>query len=189
MNWDRWLPALLVLTGGVGLLAATLLMMERLRLLQDAAYVPMCSLNAVFSCGPVMTSPQASAFGIPNPLIGIAGFAVVLTTGVAMLAGASFQRWYWLGLQLGVTFAISFVHWLIFQSLFRIESLCLYCMVVWVVTALLFWYVTLYNARINHAHLPAWMQAVGAVAMRNHSAMLSLWGLVVAVAVLQVFWL
>jgi uncharacterized membrane protein len=28
----------------------------------------------------------------------------------------------------------AFVHWLIFQSLYRIGALCPYCMVVWVVT-------------------------------------------------------
>ena len=28
-----------------------------------------------------------------------------------------------------------FVHWLIFQSLYRIGALCPYCMLVWVVTA------------------------------------------------------
>jgi uncharacterized membrane protein len=189
MSLDRWLPPLLVITGGVGLLAAALLMIERLRLLQDTAYVPMCSLNAVFNCGSVMTTPQASAFGIPNPLIGMIGFAVVLTTGMAMLAGACFRRWYWIGLQLGVTFAIGFVHWLIYQSLFRIEALCLYCMVVWVVTATLFWYVTVHNARTSWAHLPIWLKGIGAIMVRNHSAMLSLWGLVMAVVILRVFWL
>lgn len=151
--------------------------------------MPMCSLNAVFSCGSVMTTPQASAFGIPNPLIGMVGFAVVLTTGMALLAGAHFRRWYWIGLQLGVTFAIVFVHWLIVQSLFRIEALCLYCMGVWVVTAILFWYVTLYNAQSSRTHLPGWMRAAGAIMIRNHSAILSLWALIVAVTILQVFWL
>ena len=189
MTIGRFLPALLVMTGSLGLLSALALMIERLRLLQDSTYVPICSLNAVFSCGSVMTTPQASAFGFPNPLIGIAGFSVVLTVGMALLAGAQFLRWYWIGLQIGVTFAIGFVHWLMVQSIFRIEALCLYCMVVWLVTAPLFWYVTLYNLHQGSARLPRWMQAGSAVMIRNHSALLSLWVLIVAVVILQAFWL
>jgi hypothetical protein len=34
----------------------------------------------------------------------------------------------------GTVVGAGFVHWLIFQSLYRIGALCPYCMVVWVVT-------------------------------------------------------
>jgi len=44
------------------------------------------------------------------------------------------------------------VHWLIFQSLYRIGALCPYCMVVWVVTITVFWNVTLHN--LTREHLP-----------------------------------
>ena len=53
---------------------------------------------------------------------------------MALLAGAGFRRWFWLGLQAGVTFGVVFIHWLIFESLYRIDALCPYCMVVWTVT-------------------------------------------------------
>ena len=133
--------------GGIGLLAAAVLLIEKIDVIEDPDYVPTCSINPVLSCGSVMTSDQAEAFGFPNPILGVAGFAVVLTTGAAMLAGATFRRWYWLGLQAGVTFGVVFVHWLIFQSLYRIGALCPYCMVVWVVTIPLFLFVTLHNVR------------------------------------------
>lgn len=57
------------------------------------------------------------------------------------------RRWFWLGLQAGTTAAVVFIHWSIFQSLYRIDALCPYCMVVWVVTIPLFWYTTLHNLR------------------------------------------
>ncbi len=86
-----------------------------------------------------MTTPQAEAFGIPNPILGVAGFAVCATIGAALLAVNDFliagSGW---GLQAGVTFAVVFVHWLIFQSLYRIGALCPYCMVVWAVTIPIF---------------------------------------------------
>ncbi|MBQ3934392.1 MAG: hypothetical protein II715_01125, partial [Clostridia bacterium] len=45
---------------------------------------------------------QASAFGIPNPFIGLFGFGVVLTIGVALLAGAKFRAWFWYGFLAGL---------------------------------------------------------------------------------------
>ena len=46
----------------------------------------------------------------------------------------SLPQWYWIGLTIGTLIGAAFVHWLIFQSLYRIGALCPYCMVVWVVT-------------------------------------------------------
>jgi uncharacterized membrane protein len=135
----------LTLGGAVGLLAAAVLLVERIRLAQDAAYVPTCSLNPVLSCGSVMESAQASLFGFPNPMIGVAAFPVVVATGAGLLAGARYARWYWLGLQAGVTLALALITWLIFQSLYRIGALCPYCMVVWTVTIPLFLYITIRN--------------------------------------------
>ena len=122
-----------------------MLLVERIRLAQDSDYVPTCSLNPVLSCGSVMETAQASLLGFPNPIIGVAAFPVVVTTGVAVLAGARLARWYWLGLQVGVTAALAFVGWLAFQSIYRIGALCPYCMVVWAVVIPMFWYVTLRN--------------------------------------------
>ncbi|MER7243165.1 vitamin K epoxide reductase family protein [Kribbella sp. NPDC000426] len=143
----RALPWLLMLGGAAGLGAAMGLTVEKMRLLHDPSYVPSCSINPVLSCGSVMSTPQAEAFGIPNSLLGIVGFAIVTTVGAALLAGAELARWFWLGLQLGVTFGVGFVHWLIFQSLYRIGALCPYCLIVWAVTIPIFWYVTLHNLR------------------------------------------
>ena len=81
-----------------------------------------------------MITPQASAFGFPNPLIGIVAFTVVVVTGVLAVAKVRLPRWYWAGLAVGTLLGVVFVHWLIFQSLYRIGALCPYCMVVWAVT-------------------------------------------------------
>ncbi|HSS23447.1 MAG TPA: vitamin K epoxide reductase family protein, partial [Mycobacterium sp.] len=86
------------------------------------------------SCGSVMVTPQASLLGFPNPLLGIVGFTVVVVTGVLAVTKVSLPQWYWVGLTVGTLVGAAFVHWLIFQSLYRIGALCPYCMVVWVVT-------------------------------------------------------
>ena len=143
---DRGLSIGLVVGGLIGFLASAVLLIERIKLAEDSSYVPTCSINPVLSCGNVMESAQAALLGFPNPVIGVAAFPVVITTGVALLAGARLARWYWRGLQGGVTLAFAFICWLVVQSLYRIGALCPYCMVVWAVVIPLFWYVTARNA-------------------------------------------
>ena len=123
---ERGLAWLLLIGGLLGLVASFVLAVEKYALLADPSYMPTCSLNPVLSCGSIMSSAQAEAFGFPNPLLGIAGFAVVVSTGGALLAGARVAGWFWGGLQIGATLAVIFVHWLIFSSLYRIGALCPY---------------------------------------------------------------
>ena len=120
--------------GVVGLIASATLTVEKIKILLNPSYVPSCSINPILSCGSVMQTPQASVFGFPNPLIGIAAFSVVMVTGVLAVTKVALPQWYWIGLTVGTLAGAGFVHWLIFQSLYRIGALCPYCMVVWAVT-------------------------------------------------------
>ena len=124
----------ILIAGVAGLIASATLTVEKIELLLNPSYVPSCNLNPIVSCGSVMTTPQASALGFPNSLIGIAAFSVITVTGVLAVAKVPLPRWYWVGITLGTLAAAGFVHWLIFQSLYRIGALCPYCMVVWVAT-------------------------------------------------------
>lgn len=128
----------ILIAGIVGLAAATTLTIEKIELLIDPSYVPSCSLNPVLSCGSVMVTPQASVFGFPNMLIGLVGFTVVIVSGVLAVAKVRLPQWYWVGLAVGNALGVVFVHYLIFQSLYRIGALCPYCMVVWTVMIPLF---------------------------------------------------
>ncbi|GAA4415411.1 vitamin K epoxide reductase family protein [Actinokineospora soli] len=172
---NRALAWLYVVGGGLGLVAAAALILEKLAVLRDPAHVPLCSINPVVSCGSVMESPQAEAFGFPNPLLGIAAFAVVVTVGVVGLTGFAPPRWFRIGMLVGVTFGVLFVHWLIFASLYDIRALCPYCMVVWVVVIPLFWYTVL-----DTCELPT--------LRRVHSVVLALWYVVIVALILQAFW-
>ncbi|MFT3898829.1 MAG: vitamin K epoxide reductase family protein [Gordonia sp. (in: high G+C Gram-positive bacteria)] len=160
--WTRITSWVLVIGGLIGFLASFTLTVEKLNLLKNPDYRPSCSINAVFSCSPVMASWQASLFKIfPNPLLGIAGFAVVITIGMGLLAGARYANWFWAGLQLGVTLAVGFVGWLIYSSLYDIRALCLYCMVVWSVTIPIFLVVTVRNLMATRAHPSRALQLFG----------------------------
>ncbi|WP_431729145.1 vitamin K epoxide reductase family protein [Verrucosispora sp. TAA-831] len=175
----------LTVGGAVGLLAAATLTVEKINLLGDPDYVPTCSINPILSCGSVMTTPQAAAFGLPNPLLGIAGFAVVTTLGVVLLAGVRLPGWIWAGLQAGATFGVIFVHWLIYQSLYVIGALCPYCMVVWVVMIAIFVYTTLHHLRrVPPSSPPARLAGLAGY----HSFILVAWYTVILLAVLVRFW-
>ena len=122
---------MLVVTGVIGWAAAGILILEKLELYRNPDHVTSCDINPWVSCGQVLETWQSELFGFPNPFIGLVGFTVVITTGMALLAGARFGRWYWVGLQAGVTLGAVFAIWLWSQALFDIYILCLYCMVVW----------------------------------------------------------
>lgn len=124
----------LLIAGVLGLVASMTLTVEKFELLRNPSYVPSCNINPIVSCGSVMVTPQAAVLGFPNPLLGLVGFTVVLVTGVLAVTKVTLPQWYWIGLLVGVLAGTAFVHWLIFQSLYRIGALCPYCMVVWVVT-------------------------------------------------------
>jgi uncharacterized membrane protein len=123
-----------LIAGAIGLFASMTLTVEKIKILLNPSYVPSCNINPIVSCGSVMVTPQASILGFPNPLLGIIGFTLVVVTGVLALAKVPLPQWYWVGLTVGILIGAVFVHWLIFQSLYRIGALCPYCMVIWAVT-------------------------------------------------------
>jgi uncharacterized membrane protein len=102
---QRTLPSILLIGGAIGVLASVLLSIEVFNKLKNPHFVPICNLNPVLSCTSVASSHQAHAFGFPNYFIGIAGYAVLATVGLALLAGAQFKRWFWLGIEGGLLFA------------------------------------------------------------------------------------
>jgi len=169
-------------------LAASILLNEYVHVLKNPHYVPVCNLNPVFSCSTVTGSDQAHAFGIPNELIGLAGYGAVAAIGVGLLAGAKFKKWFWQLVQIGLTFMIAFITWLQFQTLYRIGALCLFCMVLWAVSIPLFWYTTLYNFREGNIKAPKSLTRTVNFAQQHHLDILVIWFLLIIVLILKRFW-
>lgn len=145
---------LLLVTGVIGWLASGALTLEKLAAFKDPNHVTSCDINPWVSCGKVMQTWQSSVFGFPNMFIGLVAFAVLITTGMAILSGARLARWYWLGLQAGVTLGFAFVVWLWSQALYSINVLCPLCMVVWAMMIPLFVWTTLRNITHRVIRLP-----------------------------------
>ncbi len=185
---ERALPWILLVGGIIGLIASIGLSNEVFQRLKDPNFQPACNLNPIFSCTSVADSHQAEAFGFPNYFLGIAGYAALAALGTVLLAGARFKRWLWQLTEAGLAFAVLFVSWLQFETLYRIGALCLFCMIVWAATIPVFWYATLYNLRSGNFSLPARFSRAGQFLQRHHLDILVLWFLIITALILKRFW-
>ncbi len=142
---------LIAVLGGIGFLAAFVLTNDKVKSLEAASagdgFTASCDVNAFVACSGVFNTWQSEVFGFPNPLIGIAGFAVVAALGVLVAAKVDLPRFVWVGLLAGSVFGIAFTTWLQYQSIYSIVKLCPYCMIVWAVMIPLFVVVARITAR------------------------------------------
>ena len=162
-------PWVLVIGGIIGLIASSVLTVEKIKIAADPNFIPSCSISPIVACSPVISSDQATAFGVPNPFLGLAGFGMVIAVGMMLFAGATdLKKWFWWCFQAGTLFGILFVSWLIYQSVYEIGKLCLYCMATWAITIPIFWTTTAYNLQQKNIAVPG---ALGTV-LRNHSGKL-----------------
>jgi uncharacterized membrane protein len=152
---SRALAVFLIIFGVVGWISAFALTLDKFALLEDPDAVLGCNFNPLVQCGENLNSPEGAVFfGVPNPLWGLGGFVAPIAVGVAVLAGARFARWFWIAFNVGVAGALAFVIWLITQSIFKIGTLCPWCMAVWSVTIPMFLMVTLYSLKSGVIPLP-----------------------------------
>lgn len=156
------LAVFLILAGAIGFAAAFALTLDKFTMLADPTAQLSCNFSVLVGCSTNLGSWQGEVFGFPNPLIGVAGWSVVITIGAAILSGARFARWFWLGLNLGVAGALAFVIWLMGQSFFVLDVLCPWCMVTWTVTIPVFLAVTLYNLKTGIIPGPARLRRMAA---------------------------
>ena len=141
------LAIFLIVVGIIGWIAAFALTIERLELLINPQEALSCDFSVLVQCTKNLESAQGSIFGFPNPIIGLGAWIAPIVVGAALLAGATFDRWFWIVFNAGMVFAIGLVGYLISQSIFVLGTLCPWCMVTWLVTIPAFWVVTLRNLR------------------------------------------
>ncbi|WP_407554144.1 vitamin K epoxide reductase family protein [Streptomyces sp. Pv4-95] len=181
----RGLAWLLVITGALGVLASWVITLDKIELLKDPNFKPACSLNPIISCGNVMKSAQAEVFGFPNPVAGLVTFGAVVAIGMGLVAGARYRRWFWIGLNIGTLLGTVFCMWLMSQSLYEINSLCLWCTLTWCATILMFWYTTVHN--LKHGIIPC-PEGLRSNVLEFHWVVPVLWYGVIALLILTKWW-
>jgi uncharacterized membrane protein len=135
----RLLAIIFIIFGGVGWFASAALLVERVNALKNPTKDLSCDISPFVSCGPLFDRWQASLFGFPNAILGVAGFVVPIVIGIAIFAGAKFKSWFWRCAVIGLGVAWFFVTWLFSQSVYNIGVLCPYCLVVWFSTIPMWW--------------------------------------------------
>ena len=146
---NKWTFGTMLLFGVVGLIVSFILCIDEIDLMQHPNTVLSCSINAVLNCSTVMQTWQAHAFGFPNMFIGLMAYPIVITVAVAALAGAKLPRWFWLTANVCYLLGALFAYWLFFNSVYVIQVLCPWCLVITFSTTIILATITHYNLREN----------------------------------------
>lgn len=118
-----------IMTAGslIGLVASFIQMMDKITLLKNSDAVLVCNINDSLSCSTVLDSWQASVLGPPNALISTVMFSILLAVSFTGLTKSILSKTARLTAQFLSLFTLGFGMWFLHQSIFIIESLCIYC--------------------------------------------------------------
>lgn len=146
---NKWLFGTMLVFGVFGLIASFTLAVEEFHLLKDPDAILSCSFNLVLNCSAVMKTWQASVFGFPNMFIGLMAYPMVIMIALLGLSKAKFPRWFSRGMIIGYGLGAILAYWLFFQSLYVIQVLCPWCLIVTFSTTILLETALRYNLREN----------------------------------------
>lgn len=179
------LAGLVLLLGGIiGWIASLELQVGKEFLLANPGASLGCDVNPFISCGNVMMTWQSSALGIPNMAIGLSGFAIMAAAGALMVSGTQLPTWFrWARLG-GMSFAFGYIHFLAISAIFVIRALCPWCMVIWTVTAPMFFATLARTIEHGDLKLPAPLAGL----LRRWGLLTVLWYLLVIVVIAAAFW-
>lgn len=146
---NKWIFGTLLAFGITGLIASFVLAVEEFHLIKNPDAVLTCTFNLVLNCATVMKTWQASVFGFPNMFIGLIGFPIVITIALLGLSKVALPRWFLIGAEAGILFWTLFAYWLFFNSVYAVEVLCPWCLVVTLSMTMLSAAITRYNLLHN----------------------------------------
>lgn len=181
-----WLVLMLV-AGLTGMGATIIQIVERIQVAENPDAELICDLNAVFSCGSVITAWQSSVFGaVPNAAIGLSVFAVLTSAAVLALLGTRWSRGGWLFLAVTAGVMLAFTVWFLWQTAFVISRVCLWCLVIG--TAILLVNVVLWRVghRLGHLDGPSAPARAASWLVRGGSDLVLWAGLAALVALMMV---
>lgn len=146
---NDWIFGTMLVFGVVGLIASFTLAVEEFYLLKNPEAALSCSFNLVLNCATVMKTWQASVFGFPNMYIGLMGFPMVIMIATLGLSKIKLPRWFLIGAEIGYVFWTLFAYWLFFNSVYVIQVLCPWCLVVTFSMTMLTATITRHNLKEN----------------------------------------
>ena len=156
-NGATWTYLVMLLASGVALLVSFVLSAETLQMARHPGQSLGRDVNAVRSCSTVAQAWQSEIvkFGelsFPNAFFGIAAESVFVTIAVIGMARMTMPKWFATCTWLGSLAALAYSYWLTSQSLFVINALCPWCLVLMFATTIQFMAVS--HATVTVQHLP-----------------------------------
>lgn len=151
---NRWIFVSMLIGAILSLVAAFVLSVEAVDLAKNPNAQLSCSVNVIINCATVAKHPSAALFGFPNSFLGLIAEPVVITVAIAGLAGVKFPRKFMVVAQLCYTLGFIFAYYLLYMSMFVIQALCPWCLLVTLSTTFVFFSMTRYNVREDNLYLP-----------------------------------
>jgi uncharacterized membrane protein len=158
-----------------------MLTIDTIKLIEDPNIELPCNINPLLSCKSVASTWQSEIFGFPNPLLGIIAFSMLLVIGILLQNGGKLTKNFWILANYGNLASILFVIWFIYQSVYKIGSLCLYCMTVWTVTWPIFLYTLIWSSGENYINLG---DKLSKLLYKHHTAIFIGWYLIIILLIL-----
>lgn len=155
---NRWIFLSMLVGAILSLITAFVLSVEAIELAKNPNAALSCSINIVLNCATVAAHPSATLFGFPNSFLGLLAEPVVITVAIAGLMGIAFPRRFMFMAQIGYALGFAFAVYLFFVSMFVIQALCPWCLLVTVSTTFVLFSITRYNIRENNLYLPKKLQ-------------------------------
>ena len=152
-----WTYGVALVTSAVALLVSFVLAADTLFIARHPGTALNCDVNATLSCSAVAQSWQAEfiKFGdlsFPNVFFGIAAESVFVTVAVIGMARVAVPRWFAICTWWGSLAALAYSYWLTSQSLFVIQALCPWCLLLMASTT--FQFMAFSHASVTVQSLP-----------------------------------
>lgn len=157
---NRWIFTTMLLGAILSLIAAFVLSVEAINLAKNPESSLSCSINVIVNCATVAKHPTNELFGFPNSFLGLISEPVVITLAIAGLAGVRFPRLFMFTAQIFYTLGFIFALLLAYISIFIIQALCPWCLLVTLTTILVWFSITRYNIREDNLYLPRRIQKI-----------------------------
>ena len=151
---NRWIFTSMLVGALLSLTAAFVLSVEALHLAKNPEASLSCSVNVIVNCATVAKHPTNELFGFPNSFLGMIAEPIVITVAIAGLAGVRFPRPFMFTAQIFYTLGLAFALYLLYLSMFVIQALCPWCLLVTLTTILVWFAMTRYNLREDNLYLP-----------------------------------
>ena len=151
---NRWIFTSMLVGALLSLTAAFVLSVEALHLAKNPEASLSCSVNVIVNCATVAKHPTNELFGFPNSFLGMIAEPIVITVAIAGRAGVRFPRLFMFTAQIFYTLGLAFALYLLYLSMFVIQALCPWCLLVTLTTILVWFAMTRYNLRENNLYLP-----------------------------------